>query len=81
MFEPPTPRPTPADPWGHEVGEDASHLLDAWGHVRHQREPLGRLVAPPEPIRPQPRLNPAVAYGVLLLAAAVIAAALVLALN
>jgi hypothetical protein len=81
MIDPPTPRATTADPWGHEVGEDTSHLLDAWGHVPHQREPLGRLVTPPQPIVPKRTVNPVLAWAVLLVAVAAIALAVVLALT
>ena len=27
-----------SDPWGHEHGEDPTHLLDPSGHARHQQD-------------------------------------------
>jgi hypothetical protein len=80
----PTPRSTPADPWGHEVGEDLDHQLDAAGHVRHQSEPVARLLGEPKPVGPslsQRSVDPKVAVGVLLAVVAAIAVVLVVLLS
>ena len=37
------------DPWGHEVGDDTGHALDASGHARHYRDPVAHLVGAPVP--------------------------------
>lgn len=81
MTDPFTPRPAPSDPWGHEVGEDANHLLDAWGHVPHQAEPLAHLIGAPQPVRARRTVDTKVAAGVLVVALAAAGAVAAVALD
>ena len=84
MTEPMTPRPSAADPWGHEVGEDRDHHLDAAGHVRHESEPVARLLGEPKPVAPPiatRSVDPKLAIAILLVAAAAIAVVLVVLLG
>jgi hypothetical protein len=81
MTDPLIPQPAAADPWGHEPGEDTGHLLDAWGRVPHQAEPLAHLIGTPQPIK-RPRLvDPKVAYATLAVVAIAVAAVVAISLG